>query len=65
MKERLDKAIVAFKFREKRVNSEGLWEAGEESGEDLGGKEVADVSAVYGGSQIRPRTSGAGESGDG
>ena len=65
MKERLDKVTVVFKVRKKGVNSEGLWGAGEESGEDLGGKEVADVSAVYGGSQIRPRTSGAGESGDG
>ena len=65
MKERLDKLIVAFKVRKKGVDSEGLWGAGEESGEDLGGEEVADVGAVYGGSQIRPRTNGIGENGDG
>lgn len=34
----------------------GFGGAGEESGEDLGGEEVADVGAVYGGSQVRPRT---------
>ena len=48
MKERLDKLVVAFKVRTKGVDSEGLWGAGEESGEDLGGEEVADVGAVYG-----------------
>lgn len=56
MKERLDKVIVVFQVRKKGVDSEGLWGAGEESGEDLGGEEVADVGAVYGGSQVRPRT---------
>lgn len=56
MKERLDKVIVVFKVRKKGVDSEGLRGAGEESGEDLGGEEVADVGAVYGGSQVRPRT---------
>ena len=64
MKERLCKVLVVFKVRKKRVDSEVLLGAGEESREDLGGEEVADVGTVYGGSQVRPRTSGAGESGD-
>lgn len=55
---RLCKVTMAFAVGKERVDSEVLWEQGRRA--EGTWVEEADMGTVYGGSQVRPRTSGAG-----